>query len=298
MKTPEFDALVERITDQVADRLLASGSPGDRRWFTDPLNDTCFRSSECQPEALIRESPDRIGTLPFGGPDGNLPGSVAASVAGIIDHTLLKPDATPQDVEALCHEAVRYRFKSVCVNPSFVRLASQVVGNSGVKVCAVVGFPLGATLTDVKATETRRAIEEGASEIDMVAAIGMLKARRHSYVAHDILEVVRAAGPGVVTKVILETCLLDDDEKVTGCRLAREAGASFVKTSTGFSSGGATPEDVRLMRREVGEDLGVKASGGVRDMDGVLEMVRCGANRIGASASVAIVTEEVVERRD
>ncbi|MGE3165513.1 MAG: deoxyribose-phosphate aldolase [Planctomycetota bacterium] len=212
------------------------------------------------------------------------------SLADFIDHTLLKPDATPADVEQLCHEAVQYRFKSVCVNSSHVRLASQVVGNSGVKVCAVVGFPLGATLSDVKAYETRRAIEEGATEIDMVLAIGMLKAGRHGYVAHDILEVVEAAGPRIVTKVILETCLLDEPQKVIACRLAKEAGASFVKTSTGFSSGGATADDVRLMRREVGAAMGVKASGGVRTTDDALLMLRSGASRIGASASVAIVT--------
>ncbi|MEE8141676.1 MAG: deoxyribose-phosphate aldolase [Planctomycetota bacterium] len=213
-----------------------------------------------------------------------------SEIAQLIDHTLLKPDATPRDIEQLCQEALRFRFKSVCINPIYVSLARQHVGDSGVHVCAVVGFPLGANLTATKVEETRRALADGASEIDMVLPVGMLKAGRHSYVAHDIMEVVHAAGHGTVVKVILETCLLEKQEKIHACRLAREAGASFVKTSTGFSSGGATPEDVRLMRREVGEDLGVKASGGIRDLDDVLNMVRSGASRIGASASVAIVS--------
>ncbi|MFQ5655413.1 MAG: deoxyribose-phosphate aldolase, partial [Planctomycetota bacterium] len=258
--------LIERITDRV---LAEMGEPDDggSRWLTDPLNDTCFRCRRSHPRELLLEAPDRVGMLPLHPPAGRQGtaespplDAVARSIAGIIDHTLLKPDATPRDIEDLCHEAVRYRFKSVCVNPMHVRLASQVVGSSGVLVCAVVGFPLGATLTDVKAYEARRALEEGASELDMVLPVGMLIAGRHSYVAHDILEVVRAAESGTVVKVILETCLLDEEQKVTACRLAREAGASFVKTSTGFSTGGATPEDVRLMRREVGGDMGVKAS--------------------------------------
>lgn len=304
MNERDLSQLVERITDQVvadlsrgSSGMQGSGnqsSGGDQdpypyRWLTDPLNDTNFRCARCTPNELLQEAPDRVGTLPL----GEIPGEPAfanamESLAGLIDHTLLKPDATPENIETLCHEAVEYGFKSVCVNPSHVRHAAQVVGNSGVKVCAVVGFPLGATLTDVKAFETKRAIEEGASEIDMVLPIGMLKAGRHGYVAHDILEVVRAAGPNVITKVILETCLLSDEEKIVACRLSKEAGACFVKTSTGFSSGGATAEDVRLMRREVGSALGVKASGGMRSTEDALRMVRSGANRIGASASVAI----------
>lgn len=294
MNESEISRLVERITDRIVGELgsgESTSSPGQPRWLTDPLNDTHFRCVRCTPADLLREAPDRVGTLPIGQePVAPEVSSAFESLASFIDHTLLKPDATPSDVEQLCHEAVQYRFKSVCVNSSHVRLASQVVGNSGVKVCAVVGFPLGAMLSDVKAYETRRAIEEGASEIDMVLAVGMLKAGRHGYVAHDILEVVRAAGPRTVTKVILETCLLDEAQKVMACRLAKEAGATFVKTSTGFSSGGATAEDIRLMRREVGAGMGVKASGGVRTTDDALQMLRSGASRIGASASVAIVT--------
>lgn len=297
MQHHELEQLVERITDQVMQRVSPAGqsarapqAPGGR-WLTDPLNDTAFRCEGCAPVELLQAAPDRVGTLPFAAHDNALTPAVE-SIAGMIDHTLLKPDATPEDIEQLCHEAVRHRFMSVCVNPSHVRLAASVVGNSGVKVCAVVGFPLGTTLSDVKAYETRRAIEEGASEIDMVLPIGMLKAGRHNYVAHDILEVVRAAGPRVVTKVILETCLLTDEEKRIACRLARDAGATFVKTSTGFSSGGATSEDVRLMRQEVGAALGVKASGGIRSQSDAVQMIQSGANRIGASASVAIATGE------
>lgn len=297
----EREQLVTQITDAVYAQFEAREATGaapsnsatahsGQRWLTDPLNDTVFRCDRCQPTQLLEASPDRIGSLPFfSGDNATAPASVGEMVAGLIDHTLLKPDATPRDIEQLCHEAVRYQFKSVCVNASFVRLASQVIGTAGVKVCAVVGFPLGATLTDVKAYETRRAIEEGATEIDMVIAVGMLKAGMHNYVAHDILEVVRTAGPGVIVKVILETCLLTDEEKVVACRLAKEAGAHFVKTSTGFSSGGATDDDVRLMRKTVGTGIGVKASGGVRDLDDAMHMIESGANRLGCSASVEIV---------
>ncbi|MEM7164642.1 MAG: deoxyribose-phosphate aldolase [Planctomycetota bacterium] len=292
MNPHEREQLIDQITDAVFSQFQTQSAPNPaaQRWLTDPLNDTVFRCDRCQPTQLLEAAPDRVGTLPFfTEQNATAPASVSEMVAGIIDHTLLKPDATPRDIEKLCHEAVRYHFKSVCVNPSFVRLAQQVVGTSGVKVCAVVGFPLGTTLTDVKAYETRRAIEEGATEIDMVIAVGMLKAGMHNYVAHDILEVVRSAGPGIIVKVILETCLLTDEEKVIGCRLAKEAGAHFVKTSTGFSSGGATDEDVRLMRETVGSGVGVKASGGVRDLDDAMKMIESGANRLGCSASVEIV---------
>ena len=290
----ERQQLVEQITEAVYSQFQSSSPQGATsascRWMTDPLNDTVFRQDRCQPTQLLQASPDRIGSLPFFCADNTqAPSSIEEMVAGTIDHTLLKPDATPRDIEQLCHEAVKYRFKSVCVNSSFVRLASQVVGTSGVKVCAVVGFPLGTPLTDVKAYETRRAIEEGATEIDMVLAVGMLKAGMHNYVAHDILEVVRAAGPGIIVKVILETCLLTDEEKVVACRLAKEAGAHFVKTSTGFSTGGATVEDVRLMRDTVGHNVGVKASGGVKNLDDAMQMIEGGANRLGCSASVEIV---------
>ncbi|MFN0058791.1 MAG: deoxyribose-phosphate aldolase [Planctomycetota bacterium] len=213
----------------------------------------------------------------------------------MIDHTLLKPDVTPQQIVALCEDASEHGFRTVCVNPCHVALAARELGrgrrgDSAPGVCAVVGFPLGATLSDVKAFEARRAVEEGATEIDMVLSIGLLKARRDGYVVADIAEVVRAVPRGMIVKVILETCLLTEEEKRQACRLAREAGAGFVKTSTGFSTGGATPADVRLMREEVGRALGVKASGGIRTEADAWTMVLNGATRIGASASVAIVS--------
>lgn len=290
MQHADFEQLIARITDQVVTHFARDESQHAARWLCDPLNDTTFRCTRCIPADLIGAAPDRIGCLPLGA-EGLPAEDFESALAAVIDHTLLKPDATPRDVEQLCHEAVRYRFKAVCVNPLFVRLAHQVVGNSGVAVCAVVGFPLGATLSDVKAYEARRAIEEGATEIDMVLPVGMLKVGRAEYVAHDILEVVRAADGRALVKVILETCLLTDDEKRLACRLAREAGAQFVKTSTGFSTGGASAEDIRLMRAEVGREMGVKASGGIRDRAAAVRMMESGASRIGASASVQIVTD-------
>lgn len=289
----DLESVVERITDQVLSRLESQDAVGTpERWICDPLNDTHFVCRRCSPEELMREAPDRIGTLPFRDASGGSAAQVrlAASLASVIDHTLLKPDATPADIDRLCDEALEYRFKTVCVNAGYVRQAARRVEGSGVKVCAVVGFPLGATLSDVKQYEARRAIEEGAREIDMVIAIGMLKAGHHSYVEDDVRGVVHSTLAGVPVKVILETCLLTEEEKTVACRLARAAGAAFVKTSTGFSSGGATAHDVRLMRRTVGSSMGVKASGGVRDLATAMEMLRAGASRIGASASVAIVT--------
>jgi deoxyribose-phosphate aldolase len=210
----------------------------------------------------------------------------------MIDHTLLKPDATRRDIEKLCAEAAQFRFATVCVNPAWVSLAAQLLRGSGVGVCSVVGFPLGATTADVKHYETRRAIFDGASEIDMVINIGALKSGDLRTVERDIAAVV---GPcreaNVLSKVILEVALLTDDEKIAGSTLAKAAGADFVKTSTGFASGGATAADVALMRRVVGADMGVKAAGGVRDYDGLKAMVAAGATRVGASAGVKIVQE-------
>lgn len=206
-----------------------------------------------------------------------------------IDHTLLKPDATKSEIESICTEALEHNFASVCVNPTWVSLAWKILRNSNVKVCSVVGFPLGSTLPEVKAAETIEVIEYGAEEIDMVINIGALKSGDIELVEKDIKAVVRAAGRHVV-KVILETCLLNDEEKITGCVIAQRSGADFVKTSTGFSSGGATVKDVALMRKVVGLSMGVKASGGVRSYDEACKMVEAGATRIGASASVAIVS--------
>jgi deoxyribose-phosphate aldolase len=214
------------------------------------------------------------------------------NIASLIDHTLLKPEATPEQIVQLCTEAREYGFASVCVNPVYVKLAWDLLKGSPVKVCSVVGFPLGATTPEVKAFEARQAIRDGASEIDMVIHIGALKAGDDDLVEADIAAVVDVShAAGALCKVILETCYLTDDEKIRGCILAKRAGADFVKTSTGFGPRGATVEDVALMRRTVGPDMGVKAAGGIRTLEALQQMVAAGANRIGASASVKIMQE-------
>lgn len=213
-------------------------------------------------------------------------------IAQMIDHTLLKPEATEQEILKLCEEAKAHGFASVCVNPYFVKTAAQALQGSPVKVCTVIGFPLGATDARVKAYETKLAIEDGAQEVDMVINIGALKSGDAEAVERDIQAVVEAAKERALVKVILETCLLTDEEIVRACELAKKAGADFVKTSTGFSSGGATVEAVRLMRQAVGESLGVKASGGIRDYETAKAMIDAGATRIGASAGIKIVEGE------
>ncbi|WP_234697264.1 deoxyribose-phosphate aldolase [Candidatus Chrysopegis kryptomonas] len=213
------------------------------------------------------------------------------NIAKLIDHTLLKPEATPKDIEKLCLEAIQYQFASVCVNPCYVKLASEILKGRKVKVCTVIGFPLGANRTETKVFETEKAIDDGAQEVDMVMNIGMLKGGYYEYVEQDIRAVVNVAHKrDVLVKVILETALLTDEEKVKACLLAKRANADFVKTSTGFSKGGATAGDVALMRRVVGTAMGVKASGGIRSYEEALQMIKSGADRIGASASVKIVT--------
>jgi deoxyribose-phosphate aldolase len=220
-------------------------------------------------------------------------GGVSADLARMIDHTILKPDATPDEVQKLCEEAKKYSFASVCVNAGYVPLCARLLRGTPVKVCAVVGFPLGATSTATKAFETEQAIRDGAQEVDMVINVGMLKAGEAQYVERDIAAVVSAAKrQRVLTKVIIETALLTDEEKVKACLLAKKAGADFVKTSTGFAKGGATAGDIALMRRVVGSAMGVKASGGVRSREDALTMVASGADRIGASASVRIIGAE------
>ncbi|MEJ2052371.1 MAG: deoxyribose-phosphate aldolase [Calditrichaceae bacterium] len=211
-----------------------------------------------------------------------------AELSKWIDHTVLKPDTTEDQIQAVCEEAIQYNFASVCINPAWVQLAYKLLRGHSSKVCTVIGFPLGATLPEVKALETKLAVEKGADEIDMVLNIGALKSGNFELVERDIRAVVRAAGRQIV-KVILETCLLTDEEKVQACAIAKRAGANFVKTSTGFSTGGATVKDVALMRKVVGPQMGVKASGGVRTYEEACQMVEAGATRIGASASVAIV---------
>jgi deoxyribose-phosphate aldolase len=212
------------------------------------------------------------------------------TLAGMIDHTLLNPAATKEQLHRLCHEARDHRFATVCVNPCWIKLCVSVLGNSGVGVCTVAGFPLGANSAYVKAEEARKAVDVGATEIDMVLNIGRLKSGDFIAVRKEIHRVVAAVHP-VPVKVIIETCLLTDEEKIKACLLAKNAGTSFVKTSTGFSSGGATVQDVALMRAVVGEDVGVKASGGIRSYPAALSMLQAGANRLGLSASIAIITE-------
>lgn len=206
------------------------------------------------------------------------------------DHTILKPDARKEDVIKICKEAIDYKFKSVCVNSSFAKLVKKELEGSGVDLTIVVGFPLGAMSTEAKEFETKYAVENGADEIDMVINISALKDENYDYLEEEIRRLKEICGSKIL-KVIIETCLLTDDEKVRACQIAKKAGADFVKTSTGFSTGGAKVEDVRLKRKTVGDDMGVKASGGIRTLEDVKKFVEAGASRIGASASVQIMEE-------
>jgi deoxyribose-phosphate aldolase len=274
----DLQRLIEIITEEVL--AAHGGAPSGQCACHSVLFDCC-------PDRLrgvLDAGASRLGVHAAGGAPGG--------VAGMIDHTLLKPDATRADVEKLCREAAEFRFATVCVNPVWVSLAAARLRGSGVGVCSVVGFPLGATTPDVKQYETRRAIFDGATEIDMVINVGALKSGDLRTVERDIEAVVEPCRPcGVVSKVIIEAALLTDEEKVTASTLTKAAGADFVKTSTGFGPGGATAADVALMRRVVGDEMGVKAAGGVRDFDGLKVMVAAGATRIGASAGVRIVQE-------
>lgn len=213
-------------------------------------------------------------------------------LAGLIDHTALKPDTTKEQIMKLCSEAIEYGFASVCVNPSYVKLCSELLENSAVKVCTVIGFPLGANTTATKVAEASEAIENGANEVDMVINVGAIKSGNLDLVKSDVEAVVQTAKGKALVKVILETCLLTEEEKIASCKICKEARADFVKTSTGFSTGGATVADIKLMRGIVKPDMGVKASGGIRDYETAKAMVDAGASRIGASASVAIANKE------
>jgi deoxyribose-phosphate aldolase len=257
--------------------------------------------ARCSCHAVLYDCcPDRLrGVLDAGASRLGLhaSGGAAGTVAGMIDHTLLKPDAAQTDIETLCREAAQFHFATVCVNPAWVQLAARLLHGSGVGVCSVVGFPLGATTADVKHYETRRAIFDGATEIDMVINIGALKSGDLQTVERDIAAVVQPCREaGVISKVIIEAVLLNDEEKIAACTLSKAAGADFVKTSTGFAAGGATAHDVALMRRVVGADMGVKAAGGVRDYAGLKAMVEAGASRVGASAGVKIVQESTGQK--
>jgi deoxyribose-phosphate aldolase len=280
----EFERLVDAITDEIYAK-LNTPARGKRDQVCGDCTGACAVRCAFKMEDFLVAGAARIGAAPG-------VGKTPAATAGLIDHTLLKPEATTAEVEKLCAEAAEFKFASVCVNPTHAAACVKRLAGSGVKTCTVIGFPLGATTTETKRFETRQAVEAGVEEIDMVLAIGLLKSGRLDDVRRDIAAVVEAARPRAIVKVILETCLLTDEEKRTACRLAVEAGAHFVKTSTGFSKGGATVEDVALMRAVVGPSLGVKASGGVKDRSGLEAMVKAGATRIGASAGVKIVRGE------
>src|SRR5256714_12892115 len=272
---------LQRVIDVIVQEMAAGPSrPGLRCQCHGVVDDCC---------------PDRLsGGIDAGAAGVGLhaAGGAPAGVAAMIDHTLLKPDATRRQIEELCREAAQFKFATVCVNPTCVATCARLLQGSGVLVCSVVGFPLGATTADVKGYETQRAIFDGAREIDTVINVGALKSGDLRTVERDIEAVVAPCRAcGVLSKVIIEAALLTDDEKVTACTLAKAAGADYVKTSTGFGPGGATAADVALMRRVVGADMGVKAAGGVRDLEGMKAMIAAGASRVGASAGVKIVQQ-------
>ena len=268
-----YEKLVEQITDLVLSRLDGG------------TDDYCPSFCSADVQRIVDAGAARIGVVL-----GET--ATAHDWASLIDHTLLKPEASESDIKKLCDEAVQYGFASVCVNPGWVKKASEFLRGTNVPVCTVIGFPLGATISDVKAYETRRAIFNGAREVDMVINIGALKSGDDCTVEDDIRAVVEAAHEnGILCKVIIETALLSDEEKVRACLASKNAGADFVKTSTGFAKGGATVDDIALMRRVVGKDLGVKASGGVKGIEDAKAMVEAGATRIGASVGVKIAQE-------
>jgi deoxyribose-phosphate aldolase len=279
MGTVDLRRLIDLVVQEV---LRASGGAGG------PSQCACHSVLyECCPDRLrdvLDAGATRLGLHATGGAPGD--------VASLIDHTLLKPDASRGEIEKLCREALESRFATVCVNPTWVALAARLLKGSRVGVCSVIGFPLGATTPDVKHYETRRAIFDGATEVDMVINVGALKSGDLRLVEQDIEAVVGPAREcGVLSKVIIEAALLTDDEKITASTIVKAAGADYIKTSTGFGPGGATAADVALMRRIVGADLGVKAAGGVRDYESLKQMVAAGATRIGASAGVKILQE-------
>lgn len=291
---------IERIVEIVAREVLIALAEQEME-SGHVHGDHC--TTECSEGLCVQTCYDRVGQVVSAGAHcltaslGVIPPE--KQLAAMIDHTLLKPDATPDQIAQLCYEARKYGFASVCVNPSHVKLCAELLKNAAVKVCTVIGFPLGATAPDVKAFETAKALDDGATEIDMVINIGALKSNDYDMVAKDIAGVVRVShARGAIVKVILETALLSREEKIAACLISKEAGADFVKTSTGFGGGGATVEDVTLMREVVGPTMGVKASGGVRDYDDAQKMVAAGATRIGASAGVKIVSQASGAKKD
>ena len=283
------EATLERIIEQITRQVLIlvqeeqeQPGAGDKGAGAPPISAHNYVE---RVQHVVDAGADRIATtLGIAPTDGRL--------ADMIDHTLLKPQATHDQIAQLCYEARKYGFASVCVNPTNVALCAELLKDSGVPVCTVVGFPLGATPTEVKVFETQQAVREGASEVDMVVNVGALKSKDYELVERDIASIARATHAGnAILKVIIEAALLTDDEKVIACQLAKVAGADFVKTSTGFGPGGATLEDVSLMRRVVGPTMGVKAAGGIRTYADAQKMIAAGASRIGASASVKIMQE-------
>ena len=283
MNREELQRLIDTIVSELTPALAAR--PQGRCACHSVLDDCC-------PDRLrgvLDAGASRVGMYASGG--------APAGVASMIDHTLLKPDATRANIEELCREAAQFKFATVCVNPTWVALAAKLLAGTGVGVCSVVGFPLGATTPDVKGYKTRRAIFDGAREVDMVINVGALKSGDLRVVECDIEAVTTPCREaGALSKVIIEAALLTDDEKITACTLAKAAGADYVKTSTGFASGGATAADVALMRRVVGAEMGVKAAGGVRDLEGMKAMIAAGATRVGASAGVKIVQQSRGEK--
>jgi deoxyribose-phosphate aldolase len=290
----KLEQLIEIITHEV----LAASAEAEQRKQVPPDHECKFN---CSDGLCVKTCFDRAGNVVGAGAErisstvGVIPQDL--NYAKLIDHTLLKPDATPDQVAQLCFEAKKYCFASVCINPSWVPLCAQLLQGSQVKVCTVIGFPLGATAPEVKAFEAQNAIQQGAKEIDMVINIGALKARDLDLVARDIRGVVKTSHEhGAIVKVIIETALLTDEEKTIACLISKEASADFVKTSTGFASGGATVHDIALMRKAVGPEMGVKASGGVRTFEDADSMVKAGATRIGASAGVKIIQGPTAEK--
>jgi len=304
----ERETLIDLITQRILDALQHGASPAAPTAPPAPARPAGGDSHDAATQERLRmfsisgaTGPEETRVLAEAGAarvvatTGYSPAS--DGLASLIDHTLLKPDATREDIERLCREAAQFGFASVCVNPNWVPLCRDLLKGSGVKVCTVIGFPFGSHLPDVKAYEARRAVEQGAEEVDMVINIGALKSKDYATVEKDIAGVVQAVGRNTVVKVILETAMLTREEKIMGSSLAKAAGADYVKTSTGFGGGGATVEDVRLMRETVGPEIGVKASGGIRTKEDVEAMVAAGATRIGASAGVKIVRGEKTEAK-
>lgn len=290
MEANDINTIVEIITQEIVGA-ISLGQPAQSTSNSGELckvecvDDVCVKTCFDDYGHLISIGAERISTKL-----GEKPNDQA--IAKYIDHTLLKPESTANQIIQLCQEAKLYQFASVCVNPGYVKLCSDLLSGTNIKVCSVIGFPLGATTPKVKAFETENAIKDGASEVDMVLNIGALKSRNLELAARDIIAVVDVAhAANALVKVIIETALLDYEEKVIACLICKETGADFVKTSTGFSTGGATVEDIHLMNRIVGSTMGVKAAGGIRSLDSLKQMIESGATRIGATVGVKIMNE-------